>query len=144
MHTTRPGKAQSRCATPRTDRPFRGASADVGTMAGLWHALCVYAASKNGPGGGVMGHRTSIWIALFWAAAVAAYTTLDILNFPRLGSQGTAAVAAGTQEPRAARPKLPPEQESLARAATEHFAQAEEVRSVNGLLRTTLVVKYGD
>jgi FtsP/CotA-like multicopper oxidase with cupredoxin domain/peroxiredoxin len=91
-----------------------------------------------------MGHRTSIWIALFWAAAVAAYTTLDILNFPRLGSQGTAAVAAGTQEPRAARPKLPPEQESLARAATEHFAQAEEVRSVNGLLRTTLVVKYGD
>lgn len=38
----------------------------------------------------------------------------------------------------------PPEQERLARAATEPFSEPETVRSAGGRLRATLVVRYGD
>jgi FtsP/CotA-like multicopper oxidase with cupredoxin domain/peroxiredoxin len=91
-----------------------------------------------------VGHRTSIWIGLLCCAVVGVFATLRGWNFPGQGRENTPAAAAGTPAPKAQRLKPPPEQERLARAATEPFAQAEAIHSVDGQLRTTLVAKYGD
>ena len=90
-----------------------------------------------------MRHRTYTWIGLLCAAVVGVSAARYIWNYSGQDPENTAAVAAGT--PEKAQPlKLPPEQESLARAATEPFAEAEAIHSADGVLRTTLVVKYGD
>src|SRR6516162_449994 len=90
-----------------------------------------------------MGRRTSTWAGLLCAAVVGVSATLYVCNFPDRRPETTAVVAPGTPE-KAQRPKPPPERESLARAATEPFAEAEAIHSADGLLRATLVVKYGD
>src|SRR5438477_13217258 len=91
-----------------------------------------------------MGHRTSTWIGLLCAAVVGVCATLYVWNIPDQNPESTPAVPAGTPEPKAQRLKPPPEQEGLARAATEPFTEAEAIHSVDGRLRATLVVKYGD
>jgi FtsP/CotA-like multicopper oxidase with cupredoxin domain len=91
-----------------------------------------------------MGHRTSTWIGLLCAAIIGVSTTFYVWNCSGRDPERTAATAAGTLEPRAQRRKPPPQQESLARAATERFADASTIYSVDGLLCATLVVKYGD
>src|SRR5437588_8961891 len=89
-----------------------------------------------------MGNRTNTWIGLLSVVGVSAIVIA--WNFPGPDAENTAAVPIGTPEPKAQPPKLPPEQESLARAATEPFAEAEAIRSGDGLLRATLTVQYGD
>ena len=91
-----------------------------------------------------MGPRTCTWIGLLCGAIVGVAATLYAWRFPDQGPESTPAVAAATPEPKAQRLKSPPEQESLARAATEPFAEAEAIHSADGRLRATLVVKYGD
>jgi FtsP/CotA-like multicopper oxidase with cupredoxin domain/peroxiredoxin len=91
-----------------------------------------------------MRRRTRIWIGLLCAAVVGVSTILYVWNIPAQDPDNSALTATSTPEPRAQRLKPPPEQEGLAWAATEPFAEAEAIRSVDGRLRATLVVKYGD
>jgi FtsP/CotA-like multicopper oxidase with cupredoxin domain/peroxiredoxin len=91
-----------------------------------------------------MRHRTSIWIGLLCAAVVGVSAILYVRNIPEQNSENTGLTVADSLQPKAHRMKSPPEQEALARAATEPFAEAEAIHSVDGVLRTTLVVKYGD
>jgi FtsP/CotA-like multicopper oxidase with cupredoxin domain/peroxiredoxin len=78
-----------------------------------------------------MGRRTSTWVGLISAAVVGVSAILYVWNCPGQDPERTAAPAAGTSE-------------RLARAATEPFAEAPTIYSVEGLLSATLVVKYGD
>src|SRR5262249_26589688 len=91
-----------------------------------------------------MSPRTCTCIGLLCAAVVGVSATLCVWNFSGQDPENTGAVAAGTPEPNPQPSKPPPEQESLARAATEPFAEAGAIHSVDGRLRATLVVKYGD
>jgi FtsP/CotA-like multicopper oxidase with cupredoxin domain/peroxiredoxin len=91
-----------------------------------------------------VGHLTDTWIGLLCGAVVGVFAALGGWNFPDRGRESIPAAAAGTPEPKAQRLKPPPEQERLARAATEPFAEAEAIRSADGQLRATLVAKYGD
>jgi FtsP/CotA-like multicopper oxidase with cupredoxin domain/peroxiredoxin len=50
----------------------------------------------------------------------------------------------GHHQPEQCHPKAPPEQEGVARAANEPFTEGETIRSVDGVLKTTLVVSYAD
>jgi FtsP/CotA-like multicopper oxidase with cupredoxin domain/peroxiredoxin len=90
-----------------------------------------------------MIHRTSTWIGLLSCVIIGVFATLYVWNIFHEAPEPIATVATGTPE-KAQGPKPPPEQESLARAATEPFANAEMVRSAHGVLQATLVVKYGD
>jgi FtsP/CotA-like multicopper oxidase with cupredoxin domain len=90
-----------------------------------------------------MARRTTL-IGLLCAAAAAVCATVYAWNFLGQDAENTAVVAGGTTQSKE-QPLAPaPEQESLARAATEPFAEAEAIHSVDGVLRATLVVKYGD
>src|SRR5262249_49159893 len=90
------------------------------------------------PGERIVGHRTRAYLGLGLFAAVSTLAALGIWasSDPH---HSTAAVSVGT-----AGAKLPPEREDLARSATEPFAEAETIRSVDGRLHVTLTVNYGD
>src|SRR5947209_2812390 len=90
-----------------------------------------------------MGTRSGTRIGLLCAAVAGVSAGLYAWNFRGEGPEDTAVVLAATAEPKP-QPKPPPERESLARAAAEPFAEAAAVRSAGGVLRATLVVKYGD
>jgi FtsP/CotA-like multicopper oxidase with cupredoxin domain/peroxiredoxin len=78
------------------------------------------------------------------AALIGVSIILCVWNSVGQEPEHTTATAAGTPRSKAQLLKPSPEQEGLARAATEPFAEAEAIHSVDGQLRTSLVVKYGD
>jgi FtsP/CotA-like multicopper oxidase with cupredoxin domain/peroxiredoxin len=111
-----------------------------------WAVLALFSHSLI-PGAGKvwrspMGNRSSTWIGLL--CVIGAVAIIYAWHFPGEDPENAAVIPAGTPEPKPQPPKPPPEQESLARAATEPFAEAEAIRSVDGLLRATLAVQYGD
>ena len=91
-----------------------------------------------------MSHRTILWMGLCCAALIGVSITFCVWNSVGQEPKYIASTAGGRPDPKARPLKPSPEQESLARAATEQFAEAEAIHSVDGQLRTTLVVKYGD
>src|SRR5262245_32438562 len=91
-----------------------------------------------------MSDRTRGFTGIGLLAAVAVFGTGWVWNHPGPDRANRAVDPAGTPEPEPRSSKLPPEQEGLARSATEPFASAEAIHSVDGVLRATLEVRYAD
>ena len=80
-----------------------------------------------------MGYRTTLGIGLLVFAAVGGVLTINSLS------------NSSKHAPGVAQPSKPrPEQEDVARATTNAFADVDTIRSVDGVLRATLAVKYAD
>jgi FtsP/CotA-like multicopper oxidase with cupredoxin domain/peroxiredoxin len=78
------------------------------------------------------------------AAVIGVSATLYVWKASGQDTERISATATATPGSKAQLLKPSPEQEDIARTATEPFVEAEAIHSVDGQLRTTLVVKYGD
>ena len=83
-----------------------------------------------------MGYRRKALLAVMLAVVVC--VTAAIIAWKFRGQQDPIVATPGST------PKPPPEQERLALEAVDPYVKTETIRSVNGVLRATLRVEYGD